>query len=149
MVITAERVIDASLKDVYEVFTDIENAENRLSDVTKVEIVERPDKGLKGLKWRETRVMFGKEATEEMWVNTAKKNSFYEVMADSQGVVYKTLFEFKKLKQGTKVKIKFEGKPYSLSAKILSVIALFFKGVTRKALERDLDDLKDYLEQNK
>jgi hypothetical protein len=43
--------------------TDIENASKIISGIDKIEVVEKPTHGLVGLRWRETRMLFGKPAT--------------------------------------------------------------------------------------
>jgi len=52
--------------------TDLEGSAERLSGVNEAEILERPEFGL-GTRWRETRTMFGKEATEEMVVTERRE----------------------------------------------------------------------------
>jgi len=50
---------------VWSVVTDIERAAENIPAIKSVEILDGPRTG-KGLRWRETRVMFGREATEVM-----------------------------------------------------------------------------------
>ncbi|MGW5075187.1 SRPBCC family protein [Rhodococcus sp. NPDC004095] len=60
------RQVAATPERVWAVLTDLDAAEATLSGVTRVERVEGAGYDV-GTRWRETRRMFGKEATEEMW----------------------------------------------------------------------------------
>lgn len=39
-----------------------------VSGIISLNILHQPEDGLVGLKWEETRKMFGKEASETMWI---------------------------------------------------------------------------------
>lgn len=58
--------INQPIEKVWKKITDIENSANFIEGITKVEVLEKPKDTLLGFKWKETRVMFGKEATEIM-----------------------------------------------------------------------------------
>lgn len=138
--------INAPVEKVFNVFTDLNRAEERVSGITNIEVLEGPAKLKKGTKWRETRILFGKEATETMWVTDLIKNQSYIVEADSHGTKYTSSYTFTQSDSGTDVKMTFEGTPYSLSARLLSIFGLLFKGATKKALHKDLADLKSAAE---
>ena len=61
------RTIDAPVGAVWAVVTDLDNAESVLSGVEKLERLDSTKYEV-GTRWRETRVLFGKSSTEEMWV---------------------------------------------------------------------------------
>ena len=82
--------IEGSVEEIWKVITDIENSASRVSAIEEIEILEKPPSGLLGLKWRETRTMFGKSATEVMWITDARENEFYDVRAESHGTVYQS-----------------------------------------------------------
>ena len=54
----------------------------------RLKFSDKPESGLVGLKWRETRTMFGKSATEVMWITDVVENESYDVRAESHGMVY-------------------------------------------------------------
>jgi hypothetical protein len=61
--------IEAPAARVFAIATDLRNATAVLSQVQSVETLEGPDAPLAvGTRFRETRVMFGREATETMTV---------------------------------------------------------------------------------
>ncbi len=66
-----ETTIDASTDKVWDVITDIKNSVNVISGIEKIEILESGSTDLVGLKWQETRTVFGKTALETMWITEA------------------------------------------------------------------------------
>lgn len=147
MRVTVETEISAPLMDVWRLVTDIENAVATIKAIQKIEILERPRSGVAGLKWRETRTMFGKAATEVMWVTEAVEGSHYDTRAESHGSVYKTRVALENRNGKTGLVMTFEGEPQTLGAKIMWALTGFlFKGATRKALAKDLADIKAALE---
>ncbi len=102
-----------------------------------------------GLKWEETREMFGKEATETMWVTDAENNDYYCTRAESHGSVYITKLSLRNSGSGSLLTMSFNGIPQSFSAKILSLImGPFIKSSIRKVLTKDLGDIKSYVEKS-
>lgn len=148
MVIKASVQINSQIDKVFSIFTDLNIAEKAIEGITKIEVIEGPAKMTVGTKWRETREIFGKEATEEMQVTSLLQNKSYFVTADSQGTKYSTEFLFNANGNNTDVEMIFEGIPYSFTAKLLSLLAGLFKGATQKMLQKDLEDLKKYCESN-
>lgn len=143
MKVTVETEINAPRQDVWRVVTDIENSAATLQAIEIVEILERPQKGIIGLKWRETRTMFGKTATEVMWVTNATEGEHYETRAESHGSVYKTRISLQERNGRTGLVMTFEGEPQSVGARIMwGLTGFLFKGATRKALVKDLADIK-------
>lgn len=147
MRVTVETEIDAPRADVWRLVTDIENAPATIQAIEKVDVLERPPTGLAGLKWRETRTMFGKTATEVMWVTNAVEGSHYETRAESHGSVYKTRIALHDRNGRTGLAMTFEGEPRSVGATIMwGLTGFLFRGATRKALAKDLADIKAALE---
>ena len=139
--------IDAPKKVVWAVITDIENAVNNISGIKKIEIIKKPDLSLLGLKWIETREMFGKDATETMWVSKVENDSFYETSAYNSGCHYKTILSVEELDGGkTLFKMDFSAIPDTLVAKLLSPLGFMFRGMIKKALMTDLEDIKKVAE---
>jgi len=147
MNVTVFTEIDGSIKDVWRVITDIENCQNVISGIKKISILNKPEKGLVGLKWEETREMFGKEAMETMWITESTKNEHYSTRAESHGAVYITTVSLKENAGLTLLTMSFSGEPQSLMAKVLSfMMSPFINGSIRKALAVDLQDIKVHVE---
>ncbi len=105
--------IKASKESIWNVISDIENAEKNITGIEKVEVLEKPDDGLNGLKWRETRTMFGKEATEVMWVTDSEPNRFYKTRAESHGMIYVSTMEIESGEDHEVLTMSFEGEAQS------------------------------------
>lgn len=136
--------IDASPKKVWSIISDIENSADTISGIDKVEVLE-PAKGpsITGLKWKETRTMFGKEATEVMWITDAKAPEHYDTRAESHGSVYTTRLSLEPAGKGATLTMSFEGVPQTFGAKVVWVLTGWMaKGAVRKAFQADLDDIK-------
>ncbi len=143
-----QTAINAPRAAVWNVITDIENAAETISGIEKVEILEKPSTGLVGLKWRETRTLFGKTATEVMWITDAEENSFYDTRAESHGAVYTTRISLADQGESTSIKMRFVGKPQTMAAKIMSALmGWMFRGAMQKALVQDLEDIRKAAEE--
>lgn len=142
MRITEEISIEAPIEAVFAVFSDLESAQRNVKGIIALEVLEGPPRLAVGTRWRETRVFFGKEATEEMWVTALDENRRYVVEAESHGTKYRTEYTFEPSEGATRVAMTFEGRPVSLGAKLMSWLGFLFQGAVRKALRQDLLDLK-------
>src|SRR5687767_6593337 len=147
MIVEAQVTINGSRAAVWAAITNIENASEIISGIEKVEVDEKPANGLVGLKWRETRMLFGKPATVEKWITAAAENEFYKTRAESDGFVFLTTKSISKSSGGITLTEAHETKPQGIVARIKSFPMFLFKGVIRKALLQDLNDIKSAVEQ--
>ena len=139
--------IDAPRGKIWTVITDIENAANRISAIEKIEILENPADSLVGLKWKETRTMFGKSATEVMWIVEAVENEFYDVRAESCGTRYSTKFSISEEGNRNTLSVDFSGEPRTFLGKLLAApMGLIFKGAMENELIRDLSEIKEAID---
>ena len=148
MLVEAQVTIDGSRADIWAVISDIENASATFSGIESIEVVEKPAHGLVGLKWRETRMLFGKPATAEKWITEAAENAFYQTRAESDGFVFLTTIRISESSGGgTTLTSSHESQPQGIVAKLQSIpMKLLFKGVARKAILQDLNDVKSAVE---
>jgi len=148
MLVDAQVNINGSKEAVWAVITDIENAAEILSGVEKIEIVERPANGLIGLTWQETRMYFGKPATIEKHITEAVENQYYKTRAEDSGFVFLSTMSITESGSdgGLKLTTSHDTQPQGFVAKLKSAPMIFFKGVIRKALMQDLNDIKAVVE---
>lgn len=147
MQINVETTIRAPVEDVWNAITDFEGAADRISAIDAIEILEKPESGLVGLKWKETRTMFGKQATEVMWITGAKEGESYDVRAESNGMVYESRLSVAGQGDQALLRMTFGGEAQGLLGRLMAaVMGVFFKGATVKALRQDLEDIKSAVE---
>ncbi len=133
--------IQAPRDRVLDLFTNLEQHPDILSGVEKIErLTDGPF--AEGTRWRETRVMMGREATEVMWVTQFDPPRGYVIEAASSGVRYVSTFTFEEHDGSTKALLRFEALPQSMAAKLLSPLSFLMTGAVRKALATDFEDLK-------
>ncbi len=135
--------IKAPKEKVWTIISDIENSKDNISAIESIEVLEQPTEGLLGLKWKETRTMFGKQATEIMWITESIENQHYQTRAESHGAIYISRLWVDETDNGTILNMSFNGTPVTFGAKFMStVLGWMFKNATQKALKKDLEDIK-------
>ncbi len=144
--------ITASAANIWSAITNIENCQQMISAIDKIEIIAPAPEGavanFVGLKWRETRTMFGKEAVETMWITDAETNVFYKTRAENHGAIYLSELRINPISATeNELIMNFEGQAQSFFAKLMSAIMTpFFKGSMVKMLNKDLEDIKQFVE---
>ncbi len=139
--------IQGSKEKIWQVITDISGSVETIKGIEKIEILEKPESGFTGLKWKETRTMFGQTATEVMWITGSEKNSWYETRAESHGAVYTTRFELSEQADNTVLTMIFGAEIVSTFSKFIALLTgWIFIGATKKALREDLNDIKEAVE---
>jgi uncharacterized protein YndB with AHSA1/START domain len=141
--VIVETLIDAPPERVYQAFTDLEHGAERVRAIRKIEVLTPGPFG-KGTRFRETRVMFGKEASETMEVVEHEHARRYVLAAESCGMRYRSVFEFEPERGGaaTRVRIRMEATPVSLAAKLMAPLSGLMAKACAKALAADCADLK-------
>ena len=149
MLVEAKVTINGSKAAIWAAITNIENAAEVINGIEAIEVLERPADGLVGLRWRETRMLFGKAATAEKWITAAVENDFYKTRAEDNGFVFLSTTSISESGSGITVTSVHETKPQGLVAKVMSIpMRMLFKGVARRALLQDLKDIKAAVERN-
>ena len=146
MVIEAQVTINGSREAIWAAITNIENASETMSGIEKIEVLEKPAKGLVGLRWRETRMYFGKPATVEKRITDAAENGFYTTRAESDGFVFLSTMSISESSGGVTLNSSHDSKPQGIVAKVKSIPMPLFKGMVKKALPQDLNDIKSAVE---
>ena len=147
MLVEARVTINGPREAIWAAIADIERSAETVSGIEKIEILERPASGLVGLKWRETRILFGKPATVEKWITDAAENEFYESRAESDGFLFLTTLRISGGSGGATLTSSHGSRPQTIAARLMSIpMGLFFKGVLKKAILQDLNDIKSAVE---
>jgi uncharacterized protein YndB with AHSA1/START domain len=146
MIVEAQVTINGSKAAVWAAITDIENAAKIISGIENIEVLEKPANGLVGLRWRETRMLFGDPATVEKWITDAAENEFYTTRAEDGGVIFLTTMSISESNGGITLTSSHDSKPQGIVARFMSIPMFLFKGVAKKAILQDLNDIKSAVE---
>ena len=139
--------IEATKAKIWGIITDIDNSPQHISGIEKVEVLNQPAQGLVGLKWIETRTLFGKTATETMWITEEEPEQYYKTRAESHGSIYTTLMKITEQEGHNTLAMHFGGQAQTISAKIMSaLLGSIMRRATEKALLKDLMDIKKIAE---
>ncbi len=142
MTITVSEEINAPRECIWNIITDIDTWEDTISGIVSIEVINRPEAGIVGLKWREKRVLFGKDAVETMWISAAEPNSWYETTAENHGAIYSTRLSLHDSNDKVVLTMTFSAKPRTIASKIMLLMSFMFNGTMRKMLQKDLIDVR-------
>ena len=141
--VAVERRVAASPGRVWEAVTDLPDLPRVLSGVQRVEVLTEGGFGV-GTRWRETRKMLGKEATEEMTVTECEPPDRYVTVADSHGMHYVSELSLRaEGPDGSVLRMAFSARPADGRRRNLlaRLLARFGAKAVSKALAKDLDDI--------
>ncbi|MFD7627897.1 SRPBCC family protein [Streptomyces sp. NPDC059851] len=142
--VVVEREMAASVERVWQALTDLESMPDVVSGVDAVEVLT-PGPFRVGTRWRETRRMFGKKATEEMYVTACVAPERYVAEADGSGVHYVSEFRLTERSPGrTAVRMTFSAAPTASGKRPGPFMRLLNRLGTRavaKAVMKDLSDV--------
>ena len=143
MDLTVTREIDAPAQRVWDIVTDLQASPEVLSGVDRVERLDGGDAFEVGTRWRETRTMFGRQASEEMAVTAIEPPRSYTVEAGSGGTTYRSTIAVTPLgERRSRLTMGFAAQSTGIAGRVLAAtVGRLFLGSTRKALERDLEDI--------
>ncbi len=133
--------INAPREQVFELFTDLRSLGDRVSAIIKSEVLTDGPIG-NGTRFRETRKMFGKESTEEMWISEFNPGVSYCVEAESCGSHYLSTYLFSDENGGTHVDMSFDATPKTFMAKVISPLMGLMLKSCAKMFDKDLAELK-------
>jgi uncharacterized protein YndB with AHSA1/START domain len=150
MLVKAQITIKASKEAVWAAITNIENAAEFIRGIEKIEVVEKPANGLVGLRWRETRLLFGKPATVEKWITDAAENAFFKTRAEDGGFKFLTTMNISESSDGSiTLTSAHDSQPQTIGARFMSIpMGLLFRGMMKKYILQDLNDIKAAVEQH-
>jgi hypothetical protein len=136
------KYVEAPPQTVFDVAADLEHAAEHVRGIEKIEMLTPPPVGV-GTRWRETRKMMGKLATETLEVKAFDRPRKYVVGCESCGCYFESTFTFAPRSSGTAVTLDVHTKALTLMARIMSPIGNMMMGKTmRKLLDDDLEDVK-------
>lgn len=143
--VTVERTVAALPERVFQAATDIHHWAEIVPAIERVEVLT-PGPMRAGTRFRETRKLMGREATEEMTVTDFDPPRSYTLGAESHGCRYRTQLRFEPAGAGTRIVFDFSAEPLTFMARVLTVL---MKPMLKKMVEmcaKDLDAIKAHVE---
>ncbi len=140
--LTVSGTIDAPPERIWGIVTDLDGWVATISGIERVERLDGGTDFAVGTRWKETRTLFGKQATEEIEVVDVEPGRSYTTAAESAGVRYRSTVRVEPSGSGGRLTMGFAAEPQGLVGRLLgATLGRAFEGATRKALERDLADI--------
>lgn len=131
---------------VFDVLTDFEHMAEHIDGIIKLEVLTEGPVGV-GLRFHETRKMFGRESTELIEIVEFDPGKSSTASCTSCGATLSWRFDLHSaLEGGTDVQFSLNIKPESLFAKLAAPLSgLMMKGL-KKSMVQDLEDLRPHIE---
>ena len=84
-----------------------------------------------------------------MWITDYVENEYYQTRAESHGSIYISRLSIKRVENHIKLTMSFSAEAQTFFVKIFSLCMGFvIKGSMKKALIKDLNDIKTHVESN-
>ena len=140
--LTVSRTISAPVDLVFKTIAHIEEFSQAVPHIVKFEMLSDIRSGV-GARFRETRLMNGRENTTELEVAEYVENDRVRMIADAGGTVWDTLFTVRPDDGGTELTVEMDCRPYKLVARF---IVPLIRGRVATAVAKDMDAVKAFCE---
>lgn len=141
---TVSRTIHAPIERVFDTVAHIENFQKAIPDIVRIEFLSDQRSGV-GARFRETRLMRGKEQTVELEVTEYVQNDHIRLVSDTHGTVWDTVFTVRPATGGgVDLTMVMDANAYKFLPKLMNPL---IKGMIQKAIEKDMDAVKTVCEQ--
>ena len=138
-----EETIAADRETVFARFTDIEAWPRMIEGIKNLDRMGETGPLQTGSQFQETRVMFGKEATETFTVTQLTSGETFTLRSESCGAEFICRHTFKPLGEDqTRITLDIQSKPLTTVARLMSPLGLLMKGTMRKCMQKDLMEMK-------
>jgi hypothetical protein len=140
--ICVSRTIKAPLDVVFRTVSDIRNFRKALPHITNVEFLSDQQFGT-GTRFRETRLMNGREQKFELEVVDYRENDGVRIRSDAGGTIWDSEFTVSQVRDNVELKMRMDAKAYTLFARIMNPL---IRGMVVKGVESDMDAVKSFCE---
>jgi hypothetical protein len=142
---TITKHINAPRDKVFARATNFRQAPEMTKGIKRVEFLTDGPVGI-GSRFRETRLVFKREATEVMEVVAFDPLQGYTLACDSCGCRYRREFRFTANGTGTDVEMSFAVEPRTRFAKVMGFFMKPMLKMCLKEMQKDIDDLRIAIE---
>ena len=134
--VVVKKSIAAPVERVFDTVAHIEEFSQVVPQITKIEFLTEQKTGV-GTRFRETRLMKGKEAATELEVTEYEPPRKVRIVADSHGTVWDTVFTVSPVGGGAELEMVMDAKAYKLLPKLMNPLVC---GMIKKFIEADMED---------
>jgi uncharacterized membrane protein len=140
--INVSTTIDAPLEHVFRTISDVRNFRNAVPHIKHVEFLSSQQVGM-GTRFRETRLMNGRENTVELEVTEYVTDDRIRLVSDAGGTIWDTLFTVSGNQEAVTLVLQMDIIPHTLLAKLMTPL---IRGAVAKAVASDVNAIKTYCE---
>ncbi|HBE69555.1 MAG TPA: hypothetical protein DDW52_15525 [Planctomycetaceae bacterium] len=141
-VVRAERQVAATTEVVFACVSDVRNFAKAVPHITNIEYLSESQYGV-GTRFRETRLMNGKEAATELEVTELDENRLVRIVSVAGGTEWDTVFTTTPRDGATQMTMHMAARPLNFVALFLVPLIL---PMVSTAVEADMDAIKAYCE---
>lgn len=138
----SSRTISAPVEAVFDCVAHIENFSHAVPDIANIEFLTQSRRGV-GTRFRETRVMKGRESTTELEVTEYDVPHRIRLVSDEGGTIWDTVFSTAATDEGTRLDMVMDARPHKLWSRVVNPL---IGRMISKAVEEDMDAVKAYCE---
>ena len=138
--VSADRQISSSIENVFETLSQAEQFSKAVPGIQSIEFLTEQREGV-GTKFRETRLMNGKEAATELEITELDENHRIRMVSDAGGTIWDTVFTVQETGAGTQLRMVMDAKPQAAFAKVLTPCIL---PIVDRAVQDDMDAIREY-----
>lgn len=142
--IILSRIIDAPLEVVFTTVAEISEFSKAIPRIVDYEFLSDIQSGA-GTRFRETRRFKNKDTTTDLEITEFVKNEHVRIVTDSHGTVWDTVFSVHQLDEGVELTLKMDALAHRLLPKLMNPLVM---GMIKKVIAKDMDDIKNYCEEN-
>ncbi len=136
------RLVAAPLDLVFQTISDARNFREAVPHITKVEFLSEQRSGV-GTRFRETRIMNGREQSVELEVTEYAENERIRLVSDVGGTIWDTLFSVFEKADSVEMRMQMDIIPHTMLARIMTPLV---RRMVVKGVESDMDSVKEYCE---
>lgn len=136
------RTIAAPLDLVFQTVSDVRNFRDAVPHIKHVEFLSDQQFGT-GTRFRETRLMNGREHTVELEVAEYIDNQRVRMISDAGGTIWDTVFTVAQVSDNVTLEMTMDIKPHTLVARVMTPL---IRRMVVKGVETDMDAVKAFCE---
>lgn len=142
MSVKAQRTITADVGKVFHTLADVRNFSKAVPGITNIEFLSKQNFGV-GTRFRETRIMNGREAATELEVTELVENEHVRIVSLAGGTLWDTVFTVAGRGEATDMTMVMRAIPENLFARLMVPAIL---PMVSRAVQSDMDSVKNYCE---